>query len=392
MSRLKISMFVFFSLAFFRVYSTDAVLPGHKVVSIYNGTLSYIFTANDLQQGPYKDLNYLLSTLPGINGLGDNSDRPQIRGSDFREMQVILDGMILTDQITNAPYLNIPLGIIDTLEVIPGGFGVEYGNARSGIIKIKTKQGGDKLRVWADVRYSPPGLKHFGPMAYGKDSPIVKPFVDESSGAFIGNEYFEGWNNYVWETLQPNDPHYSKPYEAYALYLWRHRSQDNLDKLREIAGQGLVDVDLSKVTNEDAIFKYGDKPDWQGEFNLSGPVPYFKKARFFVSHKQEKSLYALKMTRDYTSQFSFMNLFIPILDRLATRLYVTYTKDIGLGGIEGPGVQDPLTKYSFFPYVPPKWIWAPYAITPGEQKHLFAGLDFNWRLSSGTNVDRKSVV
>lgn len=190
----------------------------HPQQKIKNVTPTYIFTSNNILNGPYKDLNYLLSTLPGINGLGDYSDRPQIRGSDFREMQVILDGMILTDQITNAPFLNVPPGIIDTLEVIPGGFGAEYGNARSGIIKIKTKQGSDKLHFQANMRYSPAGLKHFGPMAYGKDSPIVIPFVEESAGAFTGNEYFEGWNSYAFNTMQSDEAHYGKPYEACALY------------------------------------------------------------------------------------------------------------------------------------------------------------------------------
>jgi len=341
----------------------------------------YTFTADDLRSGPYRDLFDVLNTLPGVNAFGDLADRPSIRGSDWREVSVIMDGMEMTDQITNWPNLRIPLNIIDTLQVYTGGFIAEYGNARGGLIVITTKTGGDKLSVNADVRYSPAGLKHFGPMAYGVDSPIVRPFVDESAGAFTGNAYFEGWNALAFETLKPRDPHYGKPYENYALYLWQHRSRDNLDKLYELDKLGLMDMDLSNVIDDDAHWEYGITPDWQGAIYLSGPVPLFK-SNFFLSHYAKDTEYALLVPQNsYSDKVTSFNLSTQISKKIKTNFYYTYSSQRGVGGTNGLEVTDPISSNPYHTSLTPKHIWLPNTLVPGEHYKHYSGLKINWQMN-----------
>ena len=107
-------------------------------------------------------------------------------------------------------------------------------------------------------------------MAYGFGSPIVDPFVNESLGSMTGNDMFAGWNTFSGvqtdengnalydangdfltgnssSTLQPGEAHYGNPYERQALWLWRHRSMDNLNMLRDMINSGLIEGDLSNV-------------------------------------------------------------------------------------------------------------------------------------------------
>ena len=66
---------------------------------------------------------------------------------------------------------------------------------------------------------------------------------------------FAGWDTYVNETLKEGDPHYGNSYEALALYLWRHRSQSNLEMLKSLYDEGKVQGDFSNVNiDEDDVF------------------------------------------------------------------------------------------------------------------------------------------
>ena len=355
-----------------------------------------VFSGDDFYSGPYHDLDALLATQVGFDGFGKNLDRPQVRGSDYRESIIIVDGMVFSDEITSRPYYRINPGAVERIEVIKGGFSAEYGNARSGIIRVTTKEGGGSYAGTVDIRYSPPGLKHFGPMAYGGQSPIVIPFVEESAGAFTGNDFFEGWNSYAWEALKTKYVgeehllHYGKPYEAFALYLWRHRSPDNLKRLRELSDQGLVEVDLSKVADDDALFEYGNIPDWQGDLSLGGPIPYFRKVRFFFSHRQEQMEYALQTPHDtYREHLTTLKLTTHLTDAIKLNVNFLHGRQRGNDGREEPAVISAVPSNPFraahFPQAHgPEIFWAPHRLTPAVQTRTGLGFTLTHTLSPRT--------
>ena len=244
------------------------IVPGNTQFAIGADFLSHgmVFTSEQLRAGHYQDLFDLLGTLPGIHADGNLMDRPSINGADWRDVLVVVDGVEMTDPLTDWPFLHVPMGSIERIAIYPNGFSTQYGAAHGALIDITTKHGSKTLKVNADVRASLATRKHFGPMMYSADSPLVQPFVDEQAGAFTGNDIFMGWNHYAasldsgyWDAddqVWRGDYHFNKPYEAYALYLWRHRSPDNLAKLYELAESGRVDLDLSKIREADAFFDY----------------------------------------------------------------------------------------------------------------------------------------
>ena len=50
-----------------------------------------------------------------------------------------------------------------------GGFSAEYGDARSGVVNIVTREP-RQFTISADARYNPAGRKHFGPDVYSSDN------------------------------------------------------------------------------------------------------------------------------------------------------------------------------------------------------------------------------
>ena len=345
----------------------------------------------------YHQITDVLASQPGIAGFGANSGKPMIRGSDYRESAFVVDGMKLTDQLTSRPFYEINLNSIKQIKIVTGGFNAEYGNVRSGVVNVVTKEGGKHYTGGINFRYSPPALKHFGPMIYGKDSPIVKPFTRADYGAFTGNNFFEGWNKYANETLKPGDPHYGKPYELLALWLWRHRSLDNLNMLRRLAKENKVNVDLSKVSDKDAVFEEGNLPDWQGNFSLGGPFPFFHRMSFFTTYKQEFSQYAVRIPKNYHGRFGTLKLTSNITKAIKLNMDFLYGWQEGTGGgNQGPGITDAITNNPFATegggvfgdvyrrMTSANKLWYPDCVAAGQQWRYMMGLHLTHVLSSST--------
>ncbi len=360
-----------------------------------------------IQNNNYKTVADVLAAQTGILGFGALATRPLLRGSSFENAQFQIDGMAVVDDISNKPYMKINLSAVKEMQVVTGGFNAEYGNVRSGLINVITKEGTNHYTGSLDFKYSKGHLKHFGPQIYGKNSPIVLPFVSEKYGAFSGvqadgspNYMFPGWEKYAnsGDYLKPGDPHYGKPYEALALYLWRHRSLDNLNILRQLVKEGKVKADLSKVTDDDAVFNYGHTPDWVGEATFGGPIPFtHKKVKFFLSHRQEQTAYAVTTPVDaYNDRLTTLKLTTNITPSMKLTFDGLAAWQKGTNGGQGPGIGDAITNNpytdhnrGFFGDVQDEMtsankIWYPHCNTPGEQWRYSFGFRFTHQLSPST--------
>lgn len=91
----------------------------------------------------------LLLTLPGI--VADADGYPHIRGGRNNELGYMLDGIPVTEPITNGFATNMVTAGLDKMEVYTGGYRAEYGNAISGVVNQLTKTGatapGGRLQV-----------------------------------------------------------------------------------------------------------------------------------------------------------------------------------------------------------------------------------------------------
>jgi hypothetical protein len=218
-----------------------------------------------------------------------------IRGGGSDQTAFMLDGQVLRDERTNAPYTAISLSSIQDIQVQTGGFNAEYGNIRSGVVNVVTKEGGRNLYNFSITsRYAPARPKHFGASIYDKNSYWIRPYVDPAvawtgtqNGAWdqwTQQQYpqFEGWNAVSQKTLKDADPTNDlTPLAAQQLFLWEHRKQ-------------------AEVQN----------PDYDVDMGFGGPFPFVSEElgnlRFFASYRRSQVAYLIPLSRtsfnDYNGQ------------------------------------------------------------------------------------------
>ncbi len=241
--------------------------------------------AEQVETLPVQRIQQVVGLQAGIIGSVDSGIL--IRGGDQDETAFMIDGFTLRDERDNTPYTSIPLSAIQNIQIQTGGFNAEYGNIRSGLINVVTREGSaSRYNLTVTSRYSPPRTKHFGPSVFAPNSYWVRPFLDPEvawtgteNGAWDENtqrQYpsFVGWNAISEQTLQDDDPNNDlTPQAAQDLWKWQHRRQGDIDD-----------------------------PDYTIDLGFSGPVPVVSKQlgdlRFFFSHRREQNAYLIKLSRD----------------------------------------------------------------------------------------------
>ncbi|GAB5537350.1 MAG: hypothetical protein Rubg2KO_35990 [Rubricoccaceae bacterium] len=221
-----------------------------------------------------------------------------IRGSSSDEIAFQVNGLTLRDERNNSPYTNISLASVQAVQVQTGGFNAEYGNVRSGVVNVVTKDG-SRDRYEADVilRYSPPAQKNSGQAANDLDSYWIRPFVDPDV-AFTGTangawdrstqeQYhpFSGWISVSEDLLSNDDPSDDMTPEALLeAFLWQRRK-------------------VMEITN----------PDYDVDFGFGGPIPGVSRLlgdlRFYASYRREENMYLVPLKTDrYTEQTGHLKL------------------------------------------------------------------------------------
>ncbi len=224
----------------------------------------------------------------GIRGM-------EIRGGSIDQTAFVVNGITLRDERDNSPYTGISFTAVDEIQVQTGGFNAEFGNIRSGIVNVITKEGKkDRYTFGMISRYSPAAFKHFGPSPNAKNTFWIRPYVDEAvcwTGTQNGNwddytqkQYpvFEGWYSVSQKTLKDEDPNNDlTPEGAQKLFLWQHRRQ----------------LDIKE-------------PDYDFDASFGGPVPLVGDRlggmRFLASYRTAQEMYLIPLSkdgyRDYNAQ------------------------------------------------------------------------------------------
>jgi hypothetical protein len=196
----------------------------------------------------------------------------------------IVDGTLRRDPRTLNPNASVSLSSVMDIQVQTGGFAAEYGDLRSGIVNVVTREG-DRKKYYFSVqgRYSPTAAKHFGPSIYDANGYWIRPYVDPSvawTGTGSWDEWtqrqypkFEGWNAVSAAKLSDADPSNDlTPEAAQQVFLWEHRR-------------------LAEVQN----------PDYDLDVGFGGPVPFaedFGNLRFFYSFIGGTQQYLIPLSVD----------------------------------------------------------------------------------------------
>jgi hypothetical protein len=251
-------------------------------------------SVESVESAPVTSVGELIGLQAGVEG------GLRIRGSGSDELSFQVDGLSMRNPRNNSPLTNIPFTSLEAVQVQTGGFNAEYGNLRSGLVNVSTREGA-RDRYSADVlyRYSPPSRKHLGPSPNDPTAYLMRPYVSppseypnadllaEEDVAYLGthsdespwDEYkrrqypqFEGWRSVAERWAEDESQPDLTPEQLKEVFMWTHRKE--FPKVDEY----LVDA------------------------SFGGPVPVVSEAlgdlRFFVSYRGDKDAFIVPQLRN----------------------------------------------------------------------------------------------
>jgi len=149
------------------------VIAERKVVKEDVSTSVAAVSSEEVEVLPLTNVTEVVNLQAGVeSGL-------VIRGGGAEEALFEVDGVTLRDPRNNQPITGIPLSAVQEISIERGGFNAEYGQVRSGIVNVVTKEGSKTdYNGTVTLRYSPPAAKYFGISPFDPNSMWLRPYLD----------------------------------------------------------------------------------------------------------------------------------------------------------------------------------------------------------------------
>lgn len=122
----------------------DVVVIGDKPLMDIEETQSKrSISKEEIDKLIVENVQNIVSQQSGV--IVNNANEVHIRGGRTYENAFLLDGVSVQDPIAGTGFgLQLSASSIEEVEVITGGFNAEFGQATSGIVNVKTKEGSDR--------------------------------------------------------------------------------------------------------------------------------------------------------------------------------------------------------------------------------------------------------
>lgn len=122
----------------------DIVIVGKKPLMDVEETQSKkTISKEDIQAAVVEDIKDVVTQQVGVI---KSDNEIHIRGGRSYENAFLLDGVSVQDPLSGTGFgLQLSANAIEEVEVITGGFNAEFGQATSGIVNVKTREGSDVL-------------------------------------------------------------------------------------------------------------------------------------------------------------------------------------------------------------------------------------------------------
>ena len=250
---------------------------------------------------------------------------------------VFVDGLNVTEALSSGSLTNFNLSSLKSAEILTGGFNAEYGNIRSGVINVTTKDGADSYHFSADVKVSPAARKHFGESIYDQNTAPEWVLYGHDDALYGPDGIHDPSNpDSYWEMFAAHDTVYGfTPEQAQEVWKYQHRER-----------------------------YYGNKPDYIVDLSLGGPVPFANyvmddmNLSFFSSLRFEYNMFAVPLSRDHFEDLNwFWKVTFNPLKGMKVNFQGTYQQNFSSTTYNTPQVsvstyeqaiysmQYPLTKY-----------------------------------------------
>lgn len=213
-----------------------------------------------------------VEALPGVrdvsdilNLTGDVVDG-HFRGGRMGEELYMVQGMGIVNPLDNMAAFMPIMSAVEEVEVITSGFGAQYGNAQSGVVRISMREG--SRSAWDtrfEVRARAPGRKHFGPSAF-----------DPQANEYLRLLLLEGD---IWLRGDPGSDDPQPFYGTMASGLTSYFSGDTLAQLAMAEA-------LYAQTRRDLDRTYGNQVDYSAEVAAGGPIN--ERMRMFMALRTQE--------------------------------------------------------------------------------------------------------
>jgi outer membrane receptor protein involved in Fe transport len=95
-----------------------------------------------IDAAPVDDITEVVMQQPGVSV---TNDEIHVRGGRAYETGFLVDGVSVQDPLAGTGFgLQLSAAAIENVEIITGGFNAEYGQATSGVVKVRTREGGER--------------------------------------------------------------------------------------------------------------------------------------------------------------------------------------------------------------------------------------------------------
>ncbi len=123
----------------------DVVVVGDKPLVDVEETQSIkAISKEEIEMAVVEDIKDVVTQTAGVV---KSDNEIHIRGGRSYENAFLLDGVSVQDPLAGTGFgLQLSANAIEEVEVITGGFNAEFGQATSGIVNVKTREGGDRYR------------------------------------------------------------------------------------------------------------------------------------------------------------------------------------------------------------------------------------------------------
>ena len=156
-----------------------------------------------IEQLPIQD-HSVLSALKLLAGVIQGPGGLSIKGGRNNQSGLQIGMASLTDASTGTPLFRLPADAVDSVEVLPNPYAVEFGRFSSGLTLINTKSGGDhwradvnapdvSIRVSRTQQWKPTGIDAFAPR-FAVGGPLVKQRLYLAQSAQMRYESSEVWS------------------------------------------------------------------------------------------------------------------------------------------------------------------------------------------------------
>ena len=231
---------------------------------------------NAYSQNSFTD--FLMSQV-GVEYSDNSNERGvSIRGGDVDESDVLIDGVSMRSSFNKQAALSLAMSAIKEVSISPGGISAEYGDVRSGVIRVVTREGSRSNYSFAfDARIAPPQKKHFYANSWARDGWVWQLYAGPNAmrgepdpEAFLDRYYMN------------NDVDWTRFEGGYYGYV-----RDKLTKNPDYKNTPQQELEYLKFVRNGDIRPYANRPDYILDASIGGPVSFLKNATFLIADHYE---------------------------------------------------------------------------------------------------------